>query len=93
MSFYQELVTTTERILVAQGVSPEQVTEIAQAVVDGIREDFGGLMIYAPKISKEEAKRRDDEIRRLFFEEGKGYEILARQFRISTRQIYRILRL
>lgn len=92
MSFYQELVTTTERILVAQGVNPEQVTEIAQAVVDGIREDFGGLMIYAPNSKREETKKRDEEIRRLF-DEGRDYEYLARRFRVTTRQIYRILRL
>ena len=92
MSFYQELVTTTERILVAQGVSPEAVTEIAQAVVEGIREDFGGLMIYTPKNTKEDARKRDEEIKRLF-EAGVEYKSLARRFNITTRQVYRILRL
>lgn len=92
MSFYHELVTTTERILVARGVNPEQVSEIARAVVNGIREDFGGLMIYAPKTSREETKERDKEIRQLF-DDGKDYEFLSRKFKITQRQIYRILRL
>jgi Mor family transcriptional regulator len=91
MSFYQELVTTTERILVAQGVSPEQVTEIAQAVVDGIREDFGGLVIYTPKPTKK-AQERDSEIRRLFFEESVRVKDLARRYCLTVRQIFRILK-
>lgn len=92
MSFYQELVTTTERILVQRGINPERVSEIARAVVDGIREDFGGLMIYAPKVDKNKVRQRDEVIRKMF-NDGSDLEFLARQFNITVRQVYRIINL
>lgn len=91
LTFYQELIETTSQILIAQGFDPKEVERAARAVVEGIRENFSGLMIYTPKRS-EALKTRDAEIRRLFFDKGSSCESLARSYGLTVRQIYRILR-
>lgn len=78
---FVELITTVEDSEIRSAV--ENQVSIAQ-------DSFGGSALYIPKISPEQRKERDEEIKKLF-DSGVPVREIAHQKAMSDKQVRRIL--
>jgi Mor family transcriptional regulator len=61
----------------------------ALLIVEALRRELGGSLIYIPKDTARARRRRDDAIVREFT--GRNHDALARKYGVSTLHVYRIL--
>lgn len=90
---YPELLIELREQLVVlfqkHGQAHDDACALAQAATERVREHLGGQLIYFPKGLAYETRRMYEEVWRDF--NGKNHADLARKYKRSTMQIYRIV--
>lgn len=71
------------------GVDAERARAIGEAVVDLVRDHYGGQIVYITKGMSEATRRRWEQIWQRF--NGSNHDTLATEFGISVPQLYRIV--
>lgn len=70
--------------------SIQDANEASMAVVNRLREVFGGQLVYFPKGVQDDVTERDE---RMFNEfDGKNHKELAKKYDLTLQQVYRRLR-
>ncbi|MEW7986500.1 MAG: Mor transcription activator family protein [Candidatus Thiodiazotropha endolucinida] len=73
-----------------QDYSTQDANETSRAVVNRLREVFGGQLVYFPKGVQDDVTERDE---RMFNEfDGKNQKELAKKYGLTLQQVYRRLR-
>lgn len=90
---YPEILTDlstriTER-LVKRGVERQLAGEVAGEVTEEMRHHWGGQLIYVPQGLSFEKRKEYDRVWKAFT--GHNYDQLAREFKKSVSQVYRIV--
>lgn len=82
----------TEAILAEKaGLPAERAKEVARALIDRMRYNWGGQLIYFPKGESLDIMERDLEIWAKF--NGSNQDALAREYNTSVQTIYKRLRI
>lgn len=75
--------------LLQDGFGAERAGPQALRIVESLRRELGGSLIYIPKDIARARRGRDDAIVREFT--GRNHDALARKYGVSTLHVYRIL--
>lgn len=84
-----ELAGVVEHQVALAGVEPDRARAIGEAVLDQVRDQFGGQIVYISKGVSEATRRRWELIWQRFT--GTNHDTLASEFGISVPQLYRIV--
>ncbi len=84
-----ELAGLVEHQVAMAGLDPERARAIGEAVIDQVRDQFGGQIVYINKGISEATRRRWEEIWRRF--DGTNHNALAVEFGLGVQQLYKII--
>lgn len=84
-----DLSTRISTRLVASGVEQQLAGEVACAVTEEMRQHWGGQLIYVPQGMSFEKRKEYERVWKAF--NGHNHEHLAREFKKSISQVYRIV--
>ncbi|MDH3998049.1 MAG: hypothetical protein OET90_04340 [Desulfuromonadales bacterium] len=85
-----DLAVKLNEYLIEQGLETQQAQDIAWRAAEMVRCDWAGQDLYIPKGKRFEQLQRDAEIYRRFT--GSNHLALAREYGISQRQIYSVIK-
>lgn len=87
--FFYDLARLVGEALTMAGSDPEQAREIGLQAAEHVRQTYGGEPIYVPKGLSMVVSERDREIWRKY--DGTNHYRLAKEYCLTTRQIYNIV--
>ncbi|EAT15353.1 hypothetical protein HTZ97_09345 [Desulfuromonas acetoxidans] len=89
VEFLLKMATTIQRELEGVGIKSKEAREAALKAVEVVRQDNGGTEVYIPKGMALTLSQRDWELWNEF--DGSNHSFLARKYKLTIRQIYRIV--
>lgn len=87
--FFYDLARLVSEALTSSGADPEQARQIGLKASEHVRQTYGGEPIYVPKGLALVVTERDREIWRKY--DGTNHHRLAKEYKLTTRQIYNIV--